>query len=530
MPESSWWRPGARFLRVSTYVIIFAAIVVPCVQIQVISSRLRKKGIAADEAYVLARTAYQADPSGANRSAMEEAAGVVVTCKRTKGAIARWSKAVRKFWAGENIYGGLHRVGDPLTGELLPGKTLRPDKPLAVGGSPEELRDRPLWLHPNMPFVVILLTPLAYLPVAIQVGVVSLLKLATLAGALLGAAAIVNHRRHRMGDWVIALAALMVLPLAISDIQHGNTNVFVLGAIVLHLWLYRRGRDAWAGVALALAICLKMTPALFAVYWLYQRNWRLLGWTVASLVGMAVVVPLVAMGPGSYQLMMGSWLENLVLPGLLRGAPYPEHINQSLWGVFSRVFMRGNIFYNPDDVAVAEEFGYINVLSLSPMVARVILTTLRVGILALMAWAIGWRKLPRDDARRGLHYGLIVTAMLILNQRTWDHHAVILLVAYAAAWYALAYGGFSRGCRIGCLAGVTVAALIGWVMGKSLFTALAGREAGKALAKVVEAWGPTFAHFVIMLLVTAVLLIALRRTGRRGEGVYTDKRIPLGRR
>ena len=79
---------------------------------------------------------------------------------------------------------------------------------------------------------------------------------------------------------MLGLGLLWVLMFVIGDLQHGNTHVLVLGAITLHLWLYRRGHDWAAGGALALAICLKMTPALFVLYWLYQRNWKLLGGTL----------------------------------------------------------------------------------------------------------------------------------------------------------------------------------------------------------------------------------------------------------
>jgi len=322
---------------------------------------------------------------------------------------------------------------------------------------------------------------------------------------------------------------LFALPLVISDIQHVNTNLFVLGLIAVHLWLYRRGRDAWAGAVLALAVCLKMTPVLFGLYWLYQRNWRLLGGLVAALAVMVVAVPLTVLGPGRFTELTGSWLGNLIVPGLLKAKPFPIHVNQSLPGVFCRLFMRGNIYYNPDDFAVAPRFGYINLISLPLAVGRYVLMGLKLSILAVAAWAVGWAKLPRDDARRGLHYGLVAAAMLILNQRTWDHHAVVLLVAYLAIWYVLAYGRFDRRVRVACLVMMLVAGGLNWLMGKSLFTLLAGRARGRELADIVEAYGPAFVHFVLIFVLCVVLLRALRATDRAGRTLFSSRRQPLGR-
>ena len=189
--------------------------------------------------------------------------------------------------------------------------------------------------------------------------------------------------------------------------------------------------------------------------------------------------------------------------------------------------MGGNIYHNPDDSPVAGQFGYINVLALSPAVGRWVLLAIRLGIVALMAWAIGWRTLPRDDARRGLHYGLVAAAMLILNQRSWDHHAVVLLVAYGAVWYTLTYGRFGRRARIACLVGALLAAGLNWVMGKSLFVALAGKARGKELADLVEAWGPTFWHFALVFAVCVVLLRVMRSADAAGQRIYDPCRQSL---
>ena len=526
-PAGSPWRRRAPRLRAAGYAVLFVALATVCVQFHARTARRVAKARRVDQAFLKTQAAHAAEPTEANRLAALSAAEAVITVKRRQGAIPRWTVAVRQFWKGVNIYRSMpgQGAGDPLTGERRVGAPqAAPTPPVCLDATPAELIERPVFLHPNMPFVVIALTPVAYLSAQAMVAAVNLLKIAALLAAIMWTAAAVNHRGHRMGEWVIGLAVLLALPNLISDFQHANTNVFVLAAIAAHLALYRRGRDGWAGVALAGAICLKMTPALFAVYWLYQRNWRLLGGLAGSLAAMVVLVPLTVLGWGRYDAMMGAWLGNLIVPGLLKGAPYPIHINQSLSGVFTRLFMHANIHYNPDDVAVAEKFAYINIASLSPAAGRAILVALKAALVAVMAWAIGWRRLARDDGRRGLHYGLIVSAMMIANQRTWDHHAAVLLIAYAALWYALAYGLMPRGRRIGALAALGVAGAIVFVTGKSLFVALGGGgERGKQFAAVVEAWGPTFVHFVIIWVLCVVCLRALRSDGR----VYAPDRQTL---
>jgi hypothetical protein len=167
----------------------------------------------------------------------------------SKGAIPRWRRQIHNLWDGENVYA--------------------------------------TELHPNMPFVTILLTPLVMLPTAYLALSISILKFLAIIATILMASRLAVDGDRKLADWILGLAMLWSLQILVSDLQHGNTNTFVLFFIVLHLWLFRRGQDALAGGALAMAICLKMTPALFVLYWLYQRQWRLLGTTSSGPSGLA---------------------------------------------------------------------------------------------------------------------------------------------------------------------------------------------------------------------------------------------------
>ena len=494
---------GQRALRVAAYVLLVGAIVTPVVQFQIRTRRSHRKELE-----------YRAFQDKYEHLTDEELAArgikrLPAPGKTTRGAIGRWRWAVQPFWEGRNIYQP-HEGTEPI----------------------------PVWLHPNMPFTVILLTPFALLGVEAMALTFNLCKVLVLVAAILAAARLANHNGRKMPDWVLALALLWAILPIVGDIQHGNTNVFVLAAIVLHLWWYRRGHDLRAGAALALAICLKMTPALFLLYWAYQRNWKLLAAAVVALVLFAVVVPAAALGPSPYATLAGSWFDNLIYPGLVKGSWYPVHINQSLPGVFSRYFFappspNGDIFWNPDDFTYAEQLQrqtpyWITLIGLPPWGVKLLVRVGQLAIVGLMAWAIGWRKLPRDDGRRALHYGLVALGMLLLNQRTWDHHAAILLPANVAIWYAIAFGRVGRRVRWAALILMLLAGLLVWGGGTTYFALIAkmmgeSAKVGDRWADIAEAYGPAFYHFVLLLATAAMLSIALRH----GTDPYADRRQRL---
>jgi hypothetical protein len=483
VPAGPGGRRAATVARVCAYCVLAAALIVPAVRFTHDTAEAVSAGAASDGDRV----------------------------KSHKGAIGRWCKAVGPFWEERNIY---------LTQEQL-GKAVGPGNPA---------------LHPNMPFVVVLISPLAYMPATWMAMLWSLLKIVAVLASLLMAARIAAPDGRRIPDWVLALGVLWIVLPVTDDMLHGNTNAFVMAAVVLQFWLYRKGREYLGGAALSLAICLKMTPGIFLLYWAYQRSWKVLVGAVAGLVVLAVVIPAAAVGPTRYAELTGTWLDNLIVPGLVEGAWYPIHVNQSLGGVLSRYLLpRGeadsNIYWNPDDNPYDRqtEFGWIGLAALSERTVKAVFRLCQVSLLALGAWAIGWRRLPRDDARRALHYGVVTALMLLLNQRTWEHHMPVLLVAWVAVWFAVAFGRLGKGVRPAALAVTLLAGAVYWLSRSDLLKTAAralgqSRAQAESTADVVSAYGPAFLYVLLAFAACVALSVALRR---RGEP-YAEVRQKVG--
>jgi len=468
-------RCRARRVRLVAWIVLLAALIGPAVQFQISTHKILSK---------------QARLEQARQSASKTDQSPQEPLKTHKGAMWRWRLAISRFWDGANIY-----KADPAPGE--------------VG------------LHPNAPATVVFLTSFALLPVEWMAASMNAAKLAVVLLSIFASASLARHRQSRAPDWVVGLALLLGLQMVVSDIQHGNTNIFVLGAIVLHLWLFRRGRDIPAGMVLAVAIALKMTPAFFLLYWLYQRQWRLLAGLLVGLVIIFAAVPVAAVGPERAIELTATWGRNLIAPGLVRGDWYPIHINQSLPGILGRYFLEGpsgDIFWSPDDnlYSAQKEHGWITLVALDPAAVKLLLRICQLAIVALMAWAIGWRRLPRDDGRRALHYGLVLVGMMLLNQRTWAHHAAVLVPAHVAAVQAIASGRLSRSVRTIAICLLIAAGSVVWFTPGEMFNLVGtltghGKQTGNYWGDLVNAYGTTFYHFLFLLTVLLVMTKVLRK-------------------
>ncbi len=147
-------------------------------------------------------------------------------------------------------------------------------------------------------------------------------------------------------QWLHLLAAFLVFHLLgfRHNLYMGQINIFVLLLIVSSLYAWRRGRDLLSGALLALAILIKMSPALLLLFFLFSRRARVV-WAAAAASIALFAVSVFAFG-------MGPWKEFInVLPHLAPGKTvpglFPPHTlyNFSLAGFFSRCFPGSGLVY-----------------------------------------------------------------------------------------------------------------------------------------------------------------------------------------
>src|SRR5262249_4776420 len=97
-------------------------------------------------------------------------------------------------------------------------------------------------------------------------------------------------------EWAKAATVLLSLRPIMSDLLHGNVNLFILFLVLAFLYAFHRGRDFLSGNILGLAIACKVTPALFLPYFLWKRAWTAALGCAVGLVLFLLVVPGLRLG------------------------------------------------------------------------------------------------------------------------------------------------------------------------------------------------------------------------------------------
>ena len=217
---------------------------------------------------------------------------------------------------------------------------------------------------------------------------------------------------------------LMTARLFQEHLQHTQVNLYLLLLVVLAFVLFRRRRDAWGGLALAVAASAKALPIVFLPYLLYKRAWRAAAWTAGFLVVLNVVLPLAVFGPARTAQHWRVWRG---VAALETADPTPHHMNQSLLAALKRVLTREGGASDPVRYAVAAwpTSGVVTGFSL-------------LAALGALGLALAFRRHPP-----GLHgpapvlaaeLAVCLAAMTLVSPLAWKAHFVTLLAGYWLAW------------------------------------------------------------------------------------------------
>ena len=210
-----------------------------------------------------------------------------------------------------------------------------------------------------------------------------------------------------------------------DNLQHGQINTQLLFLSLLAFVWFREQRPIAGGAALALAASLKAVPVLLLGYLAYKRSWRAIGWTIAFLVLLNVVIPIAIFGPAEVAAQWKAWR---AVVGAEMLQPIAHHPNQSLLSALKRLLTVEGGSSNPIHFTLA-----------AWSTAAVVRLYWIVALLGLAGLALLFRNNPRDlsDRRCAGEFAICLAAMTLVSPLAWTAHFVTLVAPAALVWTAL---------------------------------------------------------------------------------------------
>lgn len=281
------------------------------------------------------------------------------------------------------------------------------------------------WYGLLPPGAYVVLAPLAAMPAwAASVAWLALSVLAIFA-SLSVALSLAHVRASSLNGWIVISAALASAPFQ-TLLAVGQCSLFVVSLILLSIWCAQRGRDARAGILLAVAAALKpQLAAPFGLFYLCYRNWKLCGFAAVTCLALNLV--------GIAQLEwrgIGWWA---AWTGNIAGSTRPGEANDpTLAGQWRHQIVN------------------LTVLLHSFFTSKTLITILNGSIVAVLVGAYVWLvRRARFSADALLSISLLCAlALLPLYHRSYDAAVLVVPLAWAlsslrgplrgAAWATLA--------------------------------------------------------------------------------------------
>ena len=176
------------------------------------------------------------------------------------------------------------------------------------------------------PFAAVVFVPMAALPLAAARVLWDLASVAALAYSLALILKLAGWRTSRLTVAGVTAAAIVLDPVY-QTLFLGQINLILLALILTDVWRVSRGRNAGLGVGIAAAI--KLTPAIFIVFFLLARKTKSAFIAAGTFIGCGLIGLIIA--PGASKL----YWEHLFYDTKRVGAPYIS--NQSPYAAAIRI-------------------------------------------------------------------------------------------------------------------------------------------------------------------------------------------------
>lgn len=290
-----------------------------------------------------------------------------------------------------------------------------------------------------LPFFILTFAPLSVFSYPIAAWAWHLLNTIAIALAVASIASTVGALSYsRATIWTVAF--LIVVPFFAMALDYGNAQLIVTALMFAGLSLALRGRDLSAAALLAVAITVKIIPALTLPYFAITRRFKLLGFVLAITAALNLL-PSIYFGIEGNRDLVSRWFEHVIVGQEFHETNGP--INLSLKGQLRRTFT--NVDYR-QRVDGDYRYAAVNVAAFSTSAVDRVWMTISAFVFAgglVLIWTSSRTHAsatsdPIDVRLAMLQIGLLICVMLFVGPLTSKVYLVALLwpvvAVGVAAW------------------------------------------------------------------------------------------------
>jgi alpha-1,2-mannosyltransferase len=285
---------------------------------------------------------------------------------------------------------------------------------------------------PYPPFWAMLFAPFSFLPVRVAMPLFFVVGFVALVALLV---VLRNLTRDRFslkeGDtfWLVTATLVLLSRFVLRDFADGGENLLIVALTWGGIYFFVKRKPLPGGALLGLAIALKLTPLLFAGYFVLKRQW-VAALSTFAFATLFFISPALIQGRATFIDHLKFWKANVVAgmshPDPSVGVLGPDELaNKSLRPMLTRYLMKLPEGHPGRFPGAA----HIDFLQLSPATAGLIIKAVTyVSFLVIMGlFCVGGADLDTTAFLR--ECAIINILMLLYSPITWGEHCVALIPA-----------------------------------------------------------------------------------------------------
>lgn len=202
--------------------------------------------------------------------------------------------------------------------------------------------------------------------------------------------------------------------LVIDNLLWGQVNILVALLIAIWLLAHQKNKAWWGELALAIAISIKITPALLGFYLLVKRRWlKLIRLSICFLT--INTISLLPLGLKAKPLLIG-WFRRTILNG--EGFNWAYAGNQSLKGAVERLFTSTSTesLYYPT----------VNLLNFTSKQSQFLFLLLAISLISYYVY-----KILKKNTNPHIAIAANCCLILLLSNLSWKAHFILLTIPLA---------------------------------------------------------------------------------------------------
>jgi hypothetical protein len=282
------------------------------------------------------------------------------------------------------------------------------------------------------PFFLVALLPLWYLPYPVAAYLWYLFSIAQIFALVFVLQKYLPESpgRNKIG----LLLFFSVAPYFITILHYGNAHLLSTFLLFAALYLMLQKKEQWSAILLALTITIKLTPALFLLYFAMKQKWRYLA-QVGLFLLVINLLPAFYFDFGKNLELLKDWYQQVIVNQKFHELNGP--INLSLKGQLTR-------YLSPVDyeqrVDGDTRYPQVNIAAFSEKTIRWLWLALSLIALMVTFWllyrndakTVSVKEVPEKKQTIILEYGLLICLMLLIEPLTSKIYFVALLLPVLA--------------------------------------------------------------------------------------------------